>query len=173
MTRAPVTSLPRSPDSPIGPIHTAADSPLTDTADFYRRAAASGLDPHRRGPFGQFMTPAPIARFMASLFAPPPHHMRVLDPGAGVGSLTAAFAERLRSPTTEPSSVDFVCYEIEPLLLDYLDRTIQQTLRTCRESRTRWLLPASIDEDFVLSPPGQPGLVPPWRRRSAASRTSS
>ena len=106
------------------------------------------------------MTPAPIARFMASLFASPPDRLRVLDPGAGVGSLTAAFADRLRSTTTKPSSVEFVCYEIEPLLLDYLDRTIQQTVRTCRE--TGFAATASIvDEDFILSPPGLPDLLRP------------
>ena len=44
---------------------------------------------------GQFMTPATIAVFMASLFSPLNRpEIRLLDPGAGVGSLTAAFVQR-------------------------------------------------------------------------------
>ena len=39
---------------------------------------------------GQFMTPAPVARFMASLFRSRRLSLRVLDAGAGVGSLSAA-----------------------------------------------------------------------------------
>ena len=44
-------------------------SALADTADFYRIDASKKLDPKVRGRLGQYMTPAPIGRFMASLFS--------------------------------------------------------------------------------------------------------
>lgn len=70
------------------------------------------------------MTPAPIGRFMAHLFARPAGSVRVLDPGAGVGLLTAAWVERFCRPGSPLRTAQFVCYEIEPLLLDGLRRTL-------------------------------------------------
>ena len=42
---------------------------------------------------GQFFTPTPIAQFMASLFDLHPGPSAVLDPGAGLGVLSSAFAD--------------------------------------------------------------------------------
>ncbi len=65
---------------------------LTARTDKRRLAAASRLAPNSKSELGQFMTPAPVAEFMATLFAPVTQpEIRLLDPGAGVGSLTAAF----------------------------------------------------------------------------------
>jgi len=50
---------------------------------------------------GQVFTPPEIARFMAGLFSRIPRRFRLLDPGAGTGSLATAVCERilsLRSP---------------------------------------------------------------------------
>ncbi|MGD0516040.1 MAG: Eco57I restriction-modification methylase domain-containing protein [Thermoguttaceae bacterium] len=44
---------------------------------------------------GQVFTPGEIARFMAKLFSKIPAQYQLLDPGAGLGILTAAFCERL------------------------------------------------------------------------------
>jgi len=43
---------------------------LLDHADSIRRAVAPGIALKRKSALGQFMTPAPVARFMASLFPP-------------------------------------------------------------------------------------------------------
>ncbi len=99
---------------------------FADTADFYRVDASSKLDPKRRAGLGQYMTPAPIARFMASLVDDISGDMRVLDPGAGVGSLSAALIERCSHEKEKPRSVSLTCYEIEPLLIDYLESTLQE-----------------------------------------------
>jgi adenine-specific DNA-methyltransferase len=50
-----------------------------------------------RSKFGQFMTPSHIARYIASLFLKNSDECRLLDPGAGLGSLTCAFLERTES----------------------------------------------------------------------------
>lgn len=105
---------------------------FTDTTDFYRLAVSSKLDPTKRAQLGQYMTPAPIGRFMASLFDDVSGAVRVLDPGAGVGSLSAAFLERCAQETTKPRSAGLVCYEIEPALLAYLKSTLREA-----ESRGR------------------------------------
>ena len=157
MTPVPPVPLPAPPGSPTAAAQPVANTHLTVAADYYRIAAVSELDPQKRGRLGQFMTPTPICRFMASLFSPMPRYLRVLDPGAGVGGLTAAFAERLCCDVRGSSSVEFVCYEIEPLLLGYLHQTAQETMRTCR--RAGVATDASImKEDFILSPPGRSDL---------------
>jgi adenine-specific DNA-methyltransferase len=99
---------------------------FADATDFYRIAASPKLDPERRVKHGQYMTPAPISRFMAGLFSNLSGDLRVLDPGAGVGSLTSAFVERLCQSSTRPRSVSLTCYEVEPLLVEYLQRTLKE-----------------------------------------------
>ena len=46
---------------------------------------------------GQVFTPPDIARFMAGLFKTIPGEYVLVDPGAGIGMLTAAFCERIRA----------------------------------------------------------------------------
>ena len=101
-------------------------APLAETVDFYRIDASPKLDAKKRASLGQYMTPAPIGQFMASLFSDTCGELRVLDPGAGVGSLTAALAERLCAEASKPRSVEFVCYEIDGLLSSYLRDTLDQ-----------------------------------------------
>ena len=57
---------------------------LAEAVDFYRIDASLKLDPDRRAALGQYMTPVPISRFMASLFSETHGDLRVLDPGARV-----------------------------------------------------------------------------------------
>src|SRR5207302_1126889 len=56
------------------------------------------LGPKRRGEMGQFFTPLSTARLMASFFKIGRDELRLLDPGAGIGSLTAAWVADLCSP---------------------------------------------------------------------------
>ena len=78
---------------------------LPETADFYRVDASLKLDASKRAQLGQYMTPAQTSRFMASLISKTAGDIRVLDAGAGVGSLTAALAERLCAGAVGPRSV--------------------------------------------------------------------
>lgn len=65
--------------------------------DRRRRQLSSATSGATKARLGQFLTPYATARFLASLFAVQAGQpCRLLDPGAGIGSLTAAFLERLR-----------------------------------------------------------------------------
>ena len=68
---------------------TAADS-LLATVELRRRDVARGLDPQRRALLGQFLTPAPVAAFMADMVETTKPALHILDPGAGAVSLSAA-----------------------------------------------------------------------------------
>ena len=70
---------------------------LLESADFFRLDVNCKLDPSgtRRADFGQFMTPKPTARLMASMFRADLEEITLPDAGAGVGSLTAAFVDEV------------------------------------------------------------------------------
>lgn len=141
---------------------------IADTAEFYRIDASLKLDPQKRSLLGQYMTPAPIARFMASLFEGIPKDVRLLDPGAGVGSLTAAFVERLCEGVRKPGSVALVAYEIEPLLATYLRQTMDVALTQCRAAQIK-AENEIHEEDFILRHDSfpQPDIFSPARRKEA------
>ena len=88
--------------------------------------------------------------------------MRVLDPGAGVGALTAALAERLCG-AEKPPSVDFVAYEIDPVLNAHLERSLERVVDRCCGTGIR-ATTSLCNQDFVLTPPHLPDL---FREREA------
>ncbi len=92
----------------------------------------------RREELGQFLTPAPIADFMASMFGPLPDTVRLLDAGAGAGSLTLAFISRLRRKKDGVRAVEATLYEIDPLIRDALSETMKDCERLCAEARIRF-----------------------------------
>jgi adenine-specific DNA-methyltransferase len=104
---------------------------LTAKADFYRLDATRKLDPKTRGIKGQFMTPEVIATFMASLFSNAKGDVSLLDAGAGVGSLTAAFIDKVCSQTNKPNAIQVSTYEIEAVLVDYLEQTLKDACQSC------------------------------------------
>jgi predicted RNA methylase len=99
---------------------------LLEHADCVRRQVAPGIAAKRKSALGQFMTPAPVARFMASLF--PPSTLptcKLLDAGAGVGALTCAFLDRWAAAdgfVFEKTEVE--AYEIDPALRGHLEVTV-------------------------------------------------
>jgi len=106
----------------------AADRLLERTEE-RRRALGEVLSSKEgRSELGQFFTPASVARFLAELLdLPGAGTFRLLDPGAGVGSLTAAVAARaLREGRM--LSIQAVVFEIDPDLIAHL----RATLEDCR-----------------------------------------
>lgn len=94
-------------------------------------AVAESAVRKRQGELGQFLTPAPVADFMASLFGPLPKVVRLLDAGAGAGSLTSAFVSRLCERNDGVRTVEVTLYEIDPLIHRALSETMQDCQRLC------------------------------------------
>lgn len=98
---------------------------LLDRADGVRRTIAPRVAQERKSALGQFMTPAPVARFMASLFPPSTQpNCTLLDAGAGVGALTCAFLDRWAADGFFFRDVQIDAYEIDDALRALLDRTL-------------------------------------------------
>ncbi|MCC6538593.1 MAG: Eco57I restriction-modification methylase domain-containing protein [Bryobacterales bacterium] len=139
-----------------------------NAVDRVRLEANERLDPERKAAFGQFMTPGRVAGFMAGLFTRRNGAVRLLDAGAGVGSLTAAFIGRWG---TEALSI--TAFEVDSALASYLRETL---------TRCKVLDAASIVEsDFIraavyLLKLGRPGpgfthaiLNPPYKKINTGS----
>lgn len=92
-----------------------------EAVDNVRREVAPSIEQKRKAEFGQFMTPSSVASFMASLFPPSTlKNCRLLDAGAGVGSLSCAFLDRFAAGNFGFESVEATAYEIDDKLRGYL-----------------------------------------------------
>lgn len=91
-----------------------------------RQQVSAQLDFNRRRELGQFFTPSPAAQLIADMVGPIKENaIRLLDPGAGVGSLTTAFLARLVRLQWH-GHVDITAVEIDPDVLPHLNQTLQE-----------------------------------------------
>ncbi|MBI2438012.1 MAG: Eco57I restriction-modification methylase domain-containing protein [Lentisphaerae bacterium] len=107
-----------------------ADSLLL-TLDEVRKEASARLDSRHRAQMGQFLTPSPIAILMAGMFACRGSDIRILDPGAGAGTLCAALVLTLCQRPTRPAAIAVTAYEIDPVLVGYLRDTLERCRFAC------------------------------------------
>jgi adenine-specific DNA-methyltransferase len=89
--------------------------------------------PDGRKKRGQFFTPPEVCAFMASLFSPkPPATFRLLDPGAGVGSLTAAICDRFLNLRSS-RHLEIHLFENDSEVLPFLRKTIDHCAEMLNE----------------------------------------
>lgn len=106
---------------------------LSNQMDAARKVLNSYSRRQERSKIGQFLTPAKIARFMASMFVRQREEVRILDAGAGAGVLFTACIENLVSGKHRPSSVKVVAYENDEQVLPYLKEAMERCRAICRE----------------------------------------
>ena len=87
----------------------------------------------RQEELGQFLTATPVADFMASMFGPLPRTVRLLDAGAGAGSLTAAFVSRCCEKREGIRAIEATLYELDGEILDALSATMRECEHRCDE----------------------------------------
>lgn len=122
---------------------------LIGRADAIRREAITTLIPEQRGELGQFFTPLSVASMMARLIGLEGETVRILDPGAGAGTLLTAAVEELSSRTNKPASISAVLYELD----EGLAAALAQTVELCREvcaKRNVMFNAEVIHGDFVM-----------------------
>lgn len=123
---------------------------LLERVDLLRLDASRRFGNTARTELGQFFTPAPIARLMASMLQYSARSVSILDPGAGVGSLFAACVAELCSRVERPEGIVVTAYEIDERLAEYLDDTAKLCSAECARRGIRF----SVDirrEDFIRS----------------------
>ncbi len=98
--------------------------------DNIRLGLSGRLDSKRKAQLGQFLTPSPVAHFMASLFTGTCDPKgRLLDAGAGIGSLSAAFLERWISGGFDFERLEVDAFEIDEGLHPYLTQLLGEYAR--------------------------------------------
>jgi len=134
----------------IAPQIHAAD--LLDQVETLRTYAYQQLPSGQRGSLGQYFTPAEVATFLASFFDSLPDQIDLLDPGAGVGMLTAAFTVEALSREPKPSAIRVKAYEVDPILIPYLSETMSLLEAYCAENGVRFEAEIA-QEDFIKQIP--------------------
>ncbi|MCX5825246.1 MAG: Eco57I restriction-modification methylase domain-containing protein [Deltaproteobacteria bacterium] len=124
---------------------------LSNTLDHVRRTVNGRTQRAERSDIGQFLTPAAIARFMASMFTPNRlDHVRILDAGAGAGVLFSAYVETLVSEGRRPLSIEVVAYENDQSILSELAQTMARCEAACGKTGTAFHGEVR-GEDFVAA----------------------
>lgn len=119
-------------------------------ADHMRLVISPGLDTERRSKLGQFMTPAPVASRMAAMFTDMPAHVRLLDAGAGIGALTAAFVSRAIASELKPETISATCYEVDDQMAAYLAETLEHCADACAEAGIAFKSEI-VRDDYILA----------------------
>ncbi|HEV2382114.1 MAG TPA: Eco57I restriction-modification methylase domain-containing protein [Terriglobia bacterium] len=107
---------------------------LGRAVESFRVEATRKLDLARRIELGQFLTPWPVAKFMAAMCGAEASEVRILDAGAGVGSLTAAVVAELCGRERRPHKLFVVTYELDGALIEYLYETLGICEQLCVEA---------------------------------------
>jgi adenine-specific DNA-methyltransferase len=104
----------------------------------------------RRHELGQFLTPRPVADFMASLFDTHWQELELLDAGAGDGALSAALVRRLCASRHKPRRISVTAFELDETLIESLRATLQNCEEECERAGIRFSA-AVLNEDFIAA----------------------
>lgn len=108
-----------------------------------RLRISRNTDAKKKSHLGQFLTPERTATFMANLFPDSDENCRLLDAGAGIGSLSAAFLNRWKSGGFGFRYMEVDAFELDQTLIPSLSDTFD-------EYKEQGDLAANIyNEDFI------------------------
>jgi len=136
-------------------------------ADSTRERANTALDEATRASLGQFMTPGVVAEFMASMFRDLGTEIRLLDAGAGVGSLTAALVQEALGRKPKTRTIEATAYEVDPVMLSGLREVFDTCEKAARRARSRFV-GRIVERDFIEE--GSAFLAPGLFRNESAPR---
>jgi adenine-specific DNA-methyltransferase len=155
--------------------------------DYLRTNALNSLNKEHQTEFGQFFTPPSVSKLMAGMFSFYKNKIRVLDPGAGVGSLSAAIVSYAILSPRSPKEIYLTAYEIEPDLIKSLEITLQNCRQICNQQNIVFnfeiiredFINSSIDsiqKEYSLFPVNRPYydyviLNPPYKKINSLSQT--
>ncbi len=128
--------------------HATGSAGLAEHTEARRVAATRRLNPAQRGELGQFLTPAGIAAFMASLFMARPETLSILDAGAGVGTLAAAVVAAACEWDERPRRIAVTAFEIDPMLAAQLRDTLAECEAKCEAIGVDFTARV-IERDFI------------------------
>src|ERR1700674_175054 len=138
---------------------TKATAALLGRGEDRRRVVAEKIDPDTRRELGQFFTPVPLAVFIASLpRLSQSRRIRILDAGAGVGSLTAALVSRVvqERPDLE---IEVIAVETDSSIVGELKATVDDCRLLAKSAGCKFSSRIIVD-DFLEWASNQSGSLP-------------
>ena len=136
-----------------------------------RRITVSGsLNRKHRSALGQFFTPNAVADYMASLLTfPADQPVNLLDPGAGIGSLTLAAAHKAEK--TAFVRFKATCYEVEPQFQGELAATLAHIPNVEGEIVQRDFIEEAVRLHFAGNSPTYSHVIlnPPYKKINTGS----
>lgn len=122
---------------------------LLDHIDDLRIEVYTKSNSRHRAKYGQFLTSSKVAKTMASMVSFFPDEIRILDPGAGIGILSAALISAvLNRQESKPRKIQVISYEIERVFIEYLVRTMNLCSELCKEHGISFEFEVR-EEDFI------------------------
>ena len=97
---------------------------VAETLERNRLTHVFEVDVHHKEVLGQYLTPYSIAQFMASLFPVTEDNIKLLDPGAGIGTLSCSFLERIIKENWNIPKISVVAYDIDKNVKNILDKNL-------------------------------------------------
>ncbi len=113
-------------------------------------AAVSLPDLDKQHELGQFLTPNPVAEFMASLFEIHRSEVHLLDAGAGAGALSAALVGRLCREPRKPKRISITAYEIDAAQIEPLRAKLDGCHRECERAGISFSATV-LNKDFIAA----------------------
>jgi len=107
---------------------------LLSVVEQTRLKVAGRTDAKKKSQLGQFLTPANTASFMAGLFPASSGECRLLDAGAGIGSLSSAFLERCITGNLNFTEIQLKAFELDDSIHDELQNSLSPYIQKCHFS---------------------------------------
>lgn len=124
------------------------DDSLLSIPDDLRARVFATADPAHQKQLGQFLTSPHVADLMAGMFRCHVRHIRLLDAGAGMGILSAAFVRRQLMRDAPPAHIDVSAYELDETLIPGIAKTFDACRAAC-EARGVEFSSTVRNADFV------------------------
>lgn len=97
------------------------------------------IELQRRKALGQFFTPIEVAQQMVKSLDLVPKRIRIIDPGAGAGMLSAALVSHLLSSEKHDiEQLEIVAYEVDRNFAVYLGKTFQMCRLLCEQRNVKF-----------------------------------
>jgi adenine-specific DNA-methyltransferase len=118
------------------------------SVDMLRHDIEKSIDKNNQAKLSQYLTSSKIASFMAAMFTQIPEEVNLLDPGAGIGTLSAAFLSRVLNDEVQPKRIKITTFEVDPFMVDGLRKTLSQYEDICNKRGIDFQYEIK-EEDFI------------------------
>lgn len=99
--------------------------------EMIRARAVSTITELGRVELGQVFTPVALARELAGFFTAWDNDIRLLDPGAGAGTLAAVAAVTACESQVRPSRIEVTAYELDTSMVDFAEASLGLAADRC------------------------------------------